>query len=203
MIIECPKPASLTAIPAVGCGMRFDQVVKMGIQRVQATPSFNGTDLITTESVWDDLVAETDDTKMIITPFFAEFVIPPSENAEEGGGDNTTVNGLPINLGEQPVKVTGVFRNLPSAVKAALDKLAGESLASYGTAQIWVYLFNKDGKIISKGDSGIPIFNFRVSTPGSEGYNQDNKNNFSFNLAADWDTSVVMTTPLFNPLTAL
>ena len=204
MLCSCPKPTALTAIPSFTCGEKFDQIVKMAIQRIQSTASFNGTDkLITALSTWTPLLTASDNTKVIVTPFFAELVIPPSENAEEGGNDNSTVNGIPINLGEQPVKPTGIFRNLPYNVKDALAKIACESVGSYGTAQIWAYFFNKDGKIISQGNNGIPLYNWRVSTPGSEGFNQDNKFHFSFWLANNWDTNLAIATPAFNPLTDL
>ncbi len=204
MDIICPKPTALTPIPANGCGMKFDQIVRLGLQRTQDTPSFNGTtDLITDEATWDTLAAAVDSTKIVTTPIFADLVIPPSEGAEEGGNDNSTVGGVPQYLGENPVKVTGVFRNLTSACKLQLDKLAAESLASAGVPQISIYAFNRIGRLISKGDSGIPIYNFRLSTIGSEGYQQDNKIHFSFYLPADWDKDVVMTELDFNPLTAI
>jgi hypothetical protein len=203
MDIECPKPTALTAIPDNDCGMKFDQIVRLALQRRQSTPSFDGTDLITVEATWDALKALTTAEKVVMSPIFAGMVIPPSEGAEEGGNDNSTVNGIPQYLGENPVKVTGEFRNLKSTVKAALDKLAGESLASAGVPQIWVYMFNRGRKVISKGNEGIPIYNFRVSTPGSEGYNQDNKHNFSFWLPADWDKDVVMAELDFDPLTSI
>lgn len=203
MDIVCPKPTALTAIPDNGCGMKFDQIVRLALQRTQDPASFDGTTLITAEANWDTLIAASGNTKIVKTPIFADLVIPSSEAAEEGGNDNSTVGGVPQYLGENPVKVTGVFRNLLSATKLQLDKLAGESLASNGVSQIWIYAFNRHGKLISKGNDGIPIYNFRLGTFGSEGYQQDNKCPFSFWLPADWDASVVMTSLAFNPLTAI
>jgi hypothetical protein len=74
-----------------------------------------------------------------------------------------------------------------------------------------VYAFNRQGNLFSKLDGSgdilpIGIYNFRISTRGTEGYNQDDKLNFSFYLDDDWDSGLTehkASTFDFNPLTQL
>lgn len=184
----------------------------MAFQRKQASTSapFNTVDgLITLLASWTALKAASDSTKIVVTPVLDSLVIPMSEAAEEGGNDNTTPNGIPIYLGENPVNVTGLFRNLPKTTIADLRKLTCESFNGAGGPQLSVFLFTRYGKIIhagaSAGDSfGIDMYNFRLSTPGSEGYNADNKSMMGFYLPSDWDEDFVISTPSdFNPITDL
>lgn len=210
MKFVCPKPAAITSIPKPTCPFKIEQIVGMALQRTQAVgastfkePTSSITDLAT----WTLLLAALASTKVTVTPLFANFVIPPSEGQEEGGNDNSTFGGIPIDLGEGAVKVTGEFRNLEPAIKAALDKLRVESQASLGVSQLSAFLFNRDGEIFHSKDGadpvGLPIYNFRVASRGSEGLKKDDKIPFSFYLPEGWDANLAVSTPEFNPLTQL
>jgi hypothetical protein len=180
----------------------------MAFQRGAAGNPFDATTLITAKASWDTMVAASDDQKIILSPIVFNPIIPSSEKMSEGGNDNTTPFGIEKYLGEGAVEVTGEFRNVTPEIKKALAKLAGESDVALGVAQLRVYLFNKDGQVIHEADPdvatelrGIAIYNFRVGSMGSQGFNSDNVVPFSFSMAADWDENLKMVKPAFNVLT--
>ncbi len=218
LLCACPKAASLTAISSPTCSFKMEQVVRLSLVRYSETVYFDsdaGTpNPITALASWTAAKAETDDNKHIISPLFSNLVIPSSEALEEGGNDNTTVNGIPVYLGEGVVQVTGFFRNLEPTLKDELNELVCESDASAtGTPQLGAYFVNRAGNIFHKTESALPndplpvgIYNFRLGTRGTEGFAKDDIIPFSFYLDADWDDSLAVTkrTALdFNPLTQL
>lgn len=208
----CPPPAAIASIPAQACDFSLDQIVRIVFQRRQATSTFLSTGTtpkpITALSSWTPLLTAADSTKVQPTPLFDSLTIPPSEGQEEGGNDNSTIFGIPIDLGDTSIKVTGQHRNLESAVKAALDKYRSESQASKGASSLTVYLINRFGDIFHLSDKagdpvGIPVYNYRLSSRGSEGFNQSDKVPFSFYLEPGWDQALKSTKPAFNPIVEL
>ncbi|MBA9078312.1 hypothetical protein [Rufibacter quisquiliarum] len=194
----CTLPSSLTAITLSDCELKLDQIVTFLVQRGQpsnpATPIFGTEAAFKALATWTPLLAATDDTKVVKTPEFSGLVIPSSEGQFEGGGDNSTIDGIAIYKGEGPVDVTGgMFRNLTSTTRQDLLKLVNEP-------NLTVYMVNRHGNIFAKSDyNGIPIKNFRLGSTGSEGYNEDNKTPFSFSLQEGWDNDLIMVKADFNP----
>lgn len=205
MIRNCPLPAALTVIPAFNCGIQFDQIVKIAFQRRQdGDPSFDETDLITAKASWDPLLAAVGATKVVVSPVFTGFTIPASEPLVQGGNDNSTFNGIPEYNGEGSVTPAGQFKNVPVNVLNAMDSLSQESLASsVGKSNLTAFFITKDGMIIHNNGKGFPIYNFRVGTTGSEGFNAKNIAPFSFSLDPYWDRTAVVSDPAFDPLTEL
>jgi hypothetical protein len=217
MILNCPLPTALTTIPMPTCPFRFDQLVRLALQRRQpaGTPPFVDLEAIQTLLNWTTFKAAADATKIVTTPIFASTVIPASEGLTTGGNDNSTFNGIRQYNGEGAVTVTGQFSNLPAATYRALELLSQESLAgSTGISNLTAYLFNRDGysfqinPVDGAGAAttiyrGIPVYNFRVSSPGSEGFNAPNINNFSFDLPADWARYISSVKPDFDVLSEI
>lgn len=203
-LFVCPPPTALASVPTQECPVRFDQICKFGFQRMQAAPSFTTTTLLA-QATWTPLLAATDDTKIIISPYVSNFVIPPGEVLKEGGNDNTTLNGIPRLNGLGFVACTGQLQDIESAVAEALRALASESALQAGVTNLWMYMFNRFGQIITDIDStnapGIPVYNVCAGDTGTEGFNKSNINNFTFDLAPGWSRKVKMFTPSFNPLT--
>jgi hypothetical protein len=216
----CPRPTALPTIPSVasaGCGgaVKIDQVVRLIFVRAQASnatlfPTGGGSPKpIATKASWTPYFTAVDDTKMAVTPLFAGMVIPQSEGQEEGADDNSAILGIPTDLGESAVKATGEFRNMPAEVKVEMDKLRCESQISNGINVLQVFMVNKDGYLIHTKNSagepvGFPIYNFRISSRGTEGLKSDDKNGFSFYFASDWDDKITFTTPSgWSPLTEI
>jgi len=203
MKIVCPLPAALGDISASNCPFRFDQIVRFGFTRRGAGP-FASSAAMKLLATWTARQAAADDTKIVMSPFFAGMFIPPSEALTTGGNDNSTFNGIPEYNGEGFVNVTGVFKNLQPAVAKEMDMLTPESLASaIGISNLTLIMFNKDGVGFAKDLEGFPVYNFRKSSVGSEGFNSPNTHNFSFAMPGDWDSELVSFIPDFDPLTDL
>ena len=214
MILNCPLPAALTAIPQPTCPFRFDQIVRLAFQRRQTAAPFEALADIQTLLNWTTFKAAIDSTKIVMSPIFSGLVIPKSEGLTTGGNDNTTFAGIREYNGEGAVTVTGMLKNLPAATKRALDLLTQESLAgSTGISNLTIYMINRDGYIFCVNPApgevatteywGVPAYNFRVSSVGSEGFNAPNVNDFSFDLQDNWANYLVSVKPTFDPLTAI
>lgn len=205
MQVACPLPAALTDIPVSACPFRFDQIVRVLYQRRQTATSFATEALMKVLANWTALTAATDDTKVVVSPIFSGFVIPSSEPITVGGNDNSTFNGIREYYGEGAVTATGNFKNISSDVKAAMQLLTQESLASsVGVSNLTAYFVNKDGVIFYTDDQrGIPVYNARIGSVGSEGLNAPNVTPFGFDLQPEWDTAIKAVIPSFDPLTEL
>jgi hypothetical protein len=202
-LFQCPPPAALATVPTQACPERFDQIVRFAIQRKQAVSSFTTTSLLL-QATWTPLIAETDSTKVILTPLIPNVVIPAGEVLKEGGNDNTTINGIPKLAGLPFVPVTAQLQDANSAVRQALKALASESAVFPGFTNLWIYPINRFGQIIGVKDGtdvkGIPAYNFIVGDVGTEGLNKANIANLSFDLAPGWSDGVEVFNPSFDPL---
>lgn len=204
MRCPCPTPEGLPNIPDFDCEFKLDQIVRLMFQRIQPgnASTFGGATGIEDIAIVDALRAlpATDATRVTLTPYFGGMVIPPSEAQTEGGNDNSTPFGVAIDLGETSVSPSGILRNIPPDVKKALDAYRCLSQSAFGAPRIGVYMVNQFGELFhnvnAAGEAvGIPIYNFRTSSRGSEGFNQADKVNFSFGLQPNWDNNLVKTIP--------
>lgn len=215
-IADCPLPAALTPISAQDCSNIWGQIAGFAVQRIDdSNNNFTAPgNAITAEVSWDTFAAASDNTKIIYTPFLgAGLTIPESTANETGGNDNTTIEGIPIYNGEDVVQVTGMFRNLNKTVVNELRMLTDESLSAIGRTNVGAYLFPEqtasDNRVIAREittDSYAPIriYNFRLSSVGTEGFNAQNTYTVSFYLTGRWDDDVDTISGLdFNPLDKL
>lgn len=217
MILNCPPAPALTAIPMPTCPFKLDQVVRIVFERKQpiSAPSFATLADYQTLSKWQAKISADNYTKLVPSPLFSGMVIPSSEALTTGGNDNSTINGIPEYNGEGSVTVTGQFKNLPPASKRAIDLMAQESLTgSTGISNLTIHFFNRDGYAFPRnpktaaGNSttiyeGVPIYNFRIGSMGSEGLNAPNINPFSFSMDANWADFLTSVKPVFDPLVDL
>lgn len=201
MELVCPPPTALADIPANTCPVQFDQIVRFAIQR-SGQASFTAV-TIKVVATWTPLLAADDNTKVVLTPLFAEMVLPQSTALTAGGNDNTTVNGIPDYNGEGFVSVTGQIRGLSAAQAEALRSYTSESISnSIGGSNLEIIFINRYGTFIVDATHGFKVYNFRLSSVGSEGLNAKNKHQFGFDLAPGWDKGAVMIKPTdFDPLT--
>jgi hypothetical protein len=193
----CPQPAAIIDIPALTCGENIGQIQKIIFQRRQATadPTFATQLLPQVLANWQDLQSATDDTKVQVTPFCENVIIPPVEAITEGGDDNTTLDGVPLVVGASTISVTGDFRSIPSAILAALKKYNCENLLT-------VFFINEFGKIIGQKTNsaatdfrGIDILEWFIGDGGNEGKNTQDKTMFRFNLRYGWRDNLIFVTP--------
>jgi len=211
MGLICTCDAVLPTLLDVSCPEDMDQIVKIAFQKTQATAPFSTIGgAIDLQTSWTDLLAASDVTKITLSPAVANVVIPPSEMVASGQDSNESVNGIGYNLGETNITVTGEIHSAPQAVIDAMDDLACYSDASLGQSNLTAFFFLRRIKGVSRvmakagstaGDySGFEIFNFRVSSPDSQGYNTKTKYMWSFTMQSDEWRDRELVSLEFNPL---
>lgn len=208
-IEECPLPTEIVTIPEKTCNFRIDQITRILVYRLAGdlTTSFIDEAALLEKANWETALSAVGDDKVVMTAPAANVILPGSEGAFYGGDDNTTVDGLPIYMGENNVTVTGEFHDSPMEVISATRKISQESNGSYGVPKLGMFFFNSLGQIAYKTTgattpaaemAGIPVYSFRVGSASSDGYKQPTKNMFSFVLAEGWDTDLKLVTPNFD-----
>lgn len=196
----CPLPSALPTVGNSTCAFDFDQVIKLGFQMVQSSPSFATAADIEDQAEWNPLLAASGSTKVVVTPPVQGMVIPASEGNFEGGNDNTTVDGIRIYKGEDTVTVEGMFYSVAPSILKKLRELSCFSLSQLADTNLTAYLFTGKNEVVSAEDlAGIKVYNFRVGATGSEGYRELNKTPFSFELKGDWDSHIAKTKLDFDP----
>lgn len=205
-LFTCPQPTALASAPNPTCPVRFDQIQKMGIRRISGATALTTATVLLAATI-TPLLSATDNTKLLISPWLSNFIIPNSEPLKEGGNDNTTINGIPKLNGFGFVNVTFQLKNVESTTADAMRALASESANSVaGTTNLEGFFFTKDGRIVGDNPSstafkGFKLYNFAVSDAGSEGLNKDNNFNCSFDLEPLWSKTFKVLTPTdWNPL---
>ncbi len=205
---NCPASENLTSIAEVTCGIDFKQIQKLGFQRVG--DSFDTTATAPTDikvlSDWQTKIIATDNTKIVLTPFIGgDPVIAAGDAITDGGGDNSTLNGVEELNGSNPSVFTAVFKSLPAATIRELKALSCEK-------NLVVYFITQGGKIVaSEVTPGVPDVYTGIPVSGQIFVSDRNNNGFGtkdtisiqFSLPSGWsDTAEVITTN-FAPLVDL
>jgi hypothetical protein len=206
---DCESLSVLPNLIDVTCPTDFDQVTRIAFQLDQATAPFTALAPITDIDSWVDLATASDDTKIVFSPATANVVIPSSEANYMGENSNESVNGLGYLLGENNVRVTGQFHSISQEAATAMEALSCYSDVALGKSNLRAYLMlrrvrGKAGVIAEKLDTdeygGIEIFNFRISSVGSEGYQAKNTYNFAFDIQPDALAQIEKLSVTWNPL---
>lgn len=200
---NCPPATALTDIPGTDCAFDLGQLQKFGIQRGGYVWDAAGTPATdpTKKADWLTLKAATDSEKVIFTPLIGgDPIITPGDPITNGGGDNSTLNGVEEITGVNPSVFTGVYKSLSPETKKALTELDCEK-------DLVIYPINDSNSIfanlISTGKyEGIPITGFHVSDRGNNGFGTKDTFAVRFSLPARWDNDLVQITPEtgFRPL---
>lgn len=190
--ITCPLPAAIEDLVKTDCAEHFGQIVKIAFQRV----GYNFTD-IADETEWDTLLSAADDTKIQISDFCENVLIPAGEAVTEGGDDNTTLFGQAIVVGKGLVTPTGRFRGITAESKRSYEQFASESSVFNS---IGVYLINEFGQVIANDPTAtppagtvFPIQSFFISDVDSQGFNTNNMNMFQWNFVGGWSDYFTIT----------
>ena len=125
---NCPAATSLTTVPTQDCDVDLEQIQKIVFQREGFVFDEAGTPTptdITVKADWLVLKAAVDNTKVVSTPLVGgDPVFAAGEPILNGGGDNSTLNGVEELQGTNPSTFTGVWKSLASNVKNALVRLS-------------------------------------------------------------------------------
>jgi hypothetical protein len=141
-----------STIPTIGCPNNWGQIVRLGFQIQQPTPSFpTAADLVDLAD-WTTLLAPAALTAQIfLTPLspdgktgLYDFKIEGGAPITQGGGDDTTLSGVTATVGYDLSKFMITGYDLPATVIKALKQLlrCGKNLT--------MYLINSAGQIIAK-----------------------------------------------------
>lgn len=204
MDCTCPKPTSLTDIPNQDCGVNLKQIQRLAFQRggnqfgTGADPANNILEL----ADWQALMTATDDKKIIVTPLIAANpIIEAGEPITNGGGDNSTLNGVEEIEGVNPSNFSAEFKELSPEIEKALKAIICEK-------DLTVYFILQGGKIAvvkidDENQRGFQIQSPFVSDRNNAGFATKDIHNIRFSLPSGWSEDLQIVTPNFNPLTQL
>ena len=191
MICKCPLGTALPDIPKFTCGESFGQIQKLAFQRLKGTSGtankFTAEKAITKKASWDALLAATDDTKIVVTPFLN------APSAEAGaartfGGGNDSLGGIEEVVGAEPTPFTAVIRRLPQTIVKAMKELVCESQAH----NLGVYLIDENGAVgalagEAEGEySAIPVESLFIGDKTLGGFDAPDSNAIQFSFRPNW-----------------
>lgn len=207
---QCPAAAALSTIPAVACPENFGQIQKIAFQRLQKADgtknSFTSAAAITALASWTALLAATDGTKIVVSPY----VNSPADSggdARRSSGGNDDLGGIAVVLGGNPVQFDGVFKSVPQSVIKTMKELQCEAQAG----NLGVYLFDENGKIEAIQDATtattyypIPIRSLFIGSKIHGNFDAKDTNAISWMYPDNYSDNLAIVTPAdFNPLTDL
>lgn len=201
---KCPPETAIGDILTQDCAVDFEQLQKYVFQRGGFMWDSAGTPVpydITKKSDWALLKSATDSKKVVSTPLIGgDPIITAGEPILNGGGDNSTLNGVEELQGTNPSTFTGMFKSLSSEVKGSMVGLECED-------DLQVYFINQNDKIIANKVAdgqytGFPVQGFHISDRTNGGFGTKDTFAVRFTLPARWDNNAVIVDPEtgFRPL---
>ncbi len=180
------------------CGIRYGQVQKIAFTRIGNLFS-NSSNPITDLASWTAFLSAEDSTKIVVTPYVEA---PTMEGGDEKtfGGGNTTLDGIIMVLGSQPIRMSFALRNYPQTIISALKILTK-------IKDLGVFLFNDNGGIICLQEGGtylpIPIRALFVGDLILSGRTQPDRNTMKFSFKSNYSDKLVVVKPNFSPVNDL
>ena len=180
------------------CGIRYGQVQKIAFTRIGNLFS-NSSNPITDLASWTAFLSAEDSTKIVVTPYVEA---PTMEGGDEKtfGGGNTTLDGIIMVLGSQPIRMSFALRNYPQTIISALKVLTK-------IKDLGVFLFNDNGGIICLQEGGtylpIPIRALFVGDLILSGRIQPDRNTMKFSFKSNYSDKLVVVKPDFSPINDL
>lgn len=207
--------SDFVAFLAQTCPENWGQLLGFAAQKISplGVNAFAAGNPITAEASWNAFAAGTPtaSSTIVYSPFVVDGAIPGSEGNFTGGNDNSTVLGIRRYNGENNIEgVPLKMENLGKTTREALKQLTKESVLP-GTTNLQFYFFFENGIVAQEGaavtdHTGIPVYNFRVPSVDSQGFNAQISTNPTMDLAADWSDTAVLIEKKdidFDPLTKL
>lgn len=163
---DCCDYTMPTTMPSLGCPVEWGQIVRIGFQIKQATASFSSVIDLTTQASWDTLLAPATppaNNQILITPKSPDgktglyaFTVTGGDAITQGGGDDTTLNGITINVSRNFATVTANLYSISSELTQTIMELldCGKELT--------VYFVNSYGQIIAKKRTATTFEGFSI-----------------------------------------
>lgn len=209
-LCTCPAAAALTEIPSAGCPESFGQIQKIAFQRLRKADgtknSFTSQNSILLKASWTALMAASDGTKIVLSPY----VQAPTNEAGSPrtfGGGNETLGGVEIIIGREPTTFSAVIRSVKQDVIKAMKELQCEAQAD----NLGVYLIDENGAVECVKDESaantfypIPIRSLFVGDKSHGGLEAPDSNAIQFAFLPNYSDNLSIQVPTdFNPLTDL
>ncbi len=191
MLFKCPPGPYLGGIAPTTCPMKWDQTQKLALGRKSAG-RFPNAGAFISEAHWQALFNAINDSRLVITPYLSNLVIPPSEVLSTGGNDNTTIDGVREITGVGFVTVTAMLKNVSAETANELRLIGTESMIQPGVSNIVGYFLQTSNAVVwdktvsLEAYEGFEIFNFVVTDLGNEGLNSNTTINVSFDMKGGW-----------------
>ena len=210
LICQCPAATALTTIPNVACAENFGQIQKVAFQRLRQADgtvnSFTNAASILLKASWTALLAATNGTKIVVSPY----INSPADSggdARMSSGGNDDLGGVATVLGGNPVQFDGSLRSIPQSVIKAMKELQCEANAG----NLGVFLFDENGNIEALQDQTtqttyypIPIRALFIGSKIHGNYDAKDSNLISWQYPDNYSDDLVIVKPTdFNPLTDL
>ena len=206
MGLICDTDSALENVPLNNdCREALAQIKKAVVQKVFSTGTTKNTIADPTLlASWTPLLAATDNTKVVQTPYLNA---PVSEagDARVFGGGNETRSGIELIIGRDPSTFEAVIYD---AKQNTIEALKGYE----NKANIAVWLVDENGDIGCLADDldtpttyfPIPIQSFFVGDKKFGNYDEPDMNKLMWQMAANWSDKFTVVRPSnFNALTDL
>jgi hypothetical protein len=209
-LCTCPAAAALTTIPSAGCPESFGQIQKIAFQRLRKADgtknSFTSQNSILLKASWTALMAASDGTKIVLSPY----VQAPTNEAGSPrtfGGGNETLGGVEMIIGREPTTFSAVIRSVQQSVIKAMKDLQCEAQAD----NLGVFLIDENGAVECVKDESaantfypIPIRSLFVGDKSHGGLEAPDSNAIQFAFLPNYSDNLSIQVPTdFNPLTDL
>ena len=209
-LCTCPAAAALTTIPSAGCPESFGQIQKIAFQRLRKADgtknSFTSQNSILLKASWTALMAASDGTKIVLSPYVQAPTNEPGSPRTFGGG-NETLGGVEMNIGREPTTFSAVIRSVQQSVIKAMKNLQCEAQAD----NLGVFLIDENGAVECVKDESaantfypIPIRSLFVGDKSHGGLEAPDSNAIQFAFLPNYSDNLTIQVPTdFNPLTDL
>lgn len=208
LLCGCPAGAEIPDIVIETCFEDIGQVQKLVFQRIYSTGSTKNSFTIASANPnllasWTPLLAASDGTKVVQTPFLSQPETEPGAARKYGGG-NATIGGIEIIVGREPTTFTGMY--LRTSQKSIKD------MKAMMCETVGVYLIDEFGRIIGISDDidsptifyPIPIQGLFIGDKKLGGLEEPDSNVIEFGFYPNWSDNLHVVTPSnFDALTAL
>lgn len=190
MGLNCGCNGALPTLPTVLCKAGFGQIQRIVFQRRfddngevnKITP-----EQMSQAATWISLSVAEDSTKIVLSPFIGNPELG-SGAKRAFGGDNSTVNGIELNMGREAAQFSAVLYEESQDLISCLKEYMCETLG--------VYLVDEYGNIAATtyGDdfAAIPIANLFIGDKGFGGLTEPDANAINFSLKPNWSDKLVM-----------
>lgn len=214
MDCNCPDNGILTEIPANDCPFDMKQIQRLAFASAgkviwdseSGGGAGSGVPVVgqqaDTKADWDARLTAVDNTKIVVTPLVGgEPIIEAGEAITEGGGDNSTLNGVEEVTGVNPSRFSATFKSLLPAQEIALKEIMCKGVEVYFFLQGGKIALAKVGGTNAEERKGFPVQSYFFSDRNNAGYGTKDSFTMSFSLVEGWSEDLSILSPAdFNPL---